>query len=225
MAGVVQTKSNHNASAASIGVTLSPAGVAGNKLIVMAYIQDETRGIEPTVPASGWNLDRTANPAGAGQQIRWYSLDLAGGETTVTFETTDDVADTIGLVAMEWSGLLAGNTADDVGNSTTGASGTSRSTGSTGTLSQADEVAVFGCYLNGAFTDGAWDGGTLSDVTARFISGYQIVAATTAITRTASWTTSRFAHAGIQTYKAAVAATSPVRYRGYPRGLTRGIRH
>lgn len=210
-AAVVQTKASTHSAAATKTITLSPAGVAGNKLVVVASIFSNTIVFQPQTTPSSWTLDLAANPASSGQAMRWYSMDLVGGETTITFETSDGSSTQgVNIVAYEMSGVVAGSTAADKAVSSAFTSGvTSQATGTTGTLAQADEIAVASVMINN--TSGgaeAWDSGfTIGPITTRTWTGHLVTAATTALNPTASWTTARGAHAGVVTYKASTSQT------------------
>lgn len=198
-------QATNSGSTATRTVTLSPAATAGNKIIAVGMIFDNTRGFAPTTPTIGnWTLDLTANPAASGQAFYVYSMDAAGGETTITFTTSDVANDTMQLFVYEVSGLVAGSTAKDKATSTAlSGSVTSLATGSTGTLTQADEFALAAIFVNADGGTEAWTNsfGINGQTTTFGFCGDLIVSATTALNPTASWLTARQAHAGIVTYK------------------------
>lgn len=182
--GLVQSKSGDTASSSSLTLTLTSNTTAGNTLVVMfgASGGEVPTGVTLGGSATGWT-----NPQGG----TWINQNIAGGQTSIviSFSGTGGFA---GAFAFEWSGLATSGGVDKK-NATVG-SGNSWTSGTTGTLTQANEVAFgFGeADSNGAtptitgpvsgFTNltplsgfGGIDSGAI-------IAGYQQVSATTALT-------------------------------------------
>lgn len=203
---VVQQVTVATASASTRTATIA-AATAGNKIIAIGQTFSATVGFSPTTPASGWTTDYNPIQAGSGWQVKYASFTAAGGETTITWTTDDAGSRNVSLIVYEVSGL-ATSSYFDKSNFTTAATGTSRTTGSTGTLSQADELVLAAMQLNNNYTSPSWDSSlNISTTATRFFAGHLIVSATTAINATASWTNSVSASGSIATYKAATAAT------------------
>lgn len=195
---LVQSKGSHLGSGTSHSITWDASPTSGNKLILAAYrLNSSTTFTGP----SGWTSNLTVG-AGSSLGLYWWEKQSDGTETTVT--VTSDITAGFGLCGFEVSGLVTG-TAKDVSSNGTNATVTSKSTGTTATLAQANEFAVSLVCVNG--TSGgseAWTNSfTLEHNIARGWSGYKILSATTGVETTASWTTSRFANAGVVTYKGA----------------------
>jgi hypothetical protein len=200
---------NHNASSASINVTLGSAATAGNKLIAVLYIFDNTRTIKtPT----GYTLVLSHNPASSGQAIYWYEKEAAGGETAVTVATSDDQVDTIGGVLYEVTELTDDTAFDKSATQNLTTSVVSKTTGTTATLAQADEIAIGAVMVNGDISAESWSNSfTGSGKTSRLYTAYKVVSATTGVETTMSWTTQRSTISAIATFKAAATSTQPPR--------------
>jgi hypothetical protein len=211
VASLVQTPRGNQASGVStisVGSGQSWATpAAGSKLYAVCGILSEVRVLAPT--GGGWTLIHTVTSAGGGQTARIYEKEAAGTESTITATTNDAGTGNLNLHVYEVASLLD-TSAFDVGTSPTGASAQiSRTTGTSATLAQADELVIAVLMVNNAVTSPSIDSGfTLGPVTARMISAYKVVAATTPVSGLFQWTGSVFANAGLATFKGAVGVNA-----------------
>jgi hypothetical protein len=215
---LVQRATNFDNGASST-LTVDIATPTQNNLLVAVLF---TRSSAWTLP-SGFSLaiehDNTSNDdslviaykvAGASEaDPQWSGLD-AGGDGTGAAASV-----------YEFSGTATVSPFDDAEVSTGISSGTSKSSGTTATLAQADEVAIAGfgyrgvvpgatisftnSYTIGPNTNPVSDGG---GALAALLDAYRIVAATTAQETTASWTGTSDVIGAIATFKAGAGGSS-----------------
>jgi hypothetical protein len=218
---LVQSKSATGTSATSITVTLNSPTTAGNCLIVALGADDGTAneqisGITLGGSAGNFAVANTAYNDGFLNAAIWADPNCAGGQTTLVISLThgNNSVPAIAAWVMEWSGLAATSVVDKA-PAGVNTSGTTWSSGSTGTLSQASEVAVGVVYgaISGLSTPGSpWtELGTLTATnganTALLGAGYQVTSATTAVTYNGTFSPSRFFGTCIATFKAASGGT------------------
>lgn len=135
----------------------------------------------------------------------------AGQSATITFTLSSSVVWSILL--YEWAGNVTSSPLDKTNkNDPTGTTQTDIQPGSTGPLSQADEVAfvVAGTSAGNGGTEAIDSGFSVigSAALSQMVSGHLEVHATTALNPHISWLTGRRANAAIATYKLAPAATA-----------------
>ncbi len=182
-------------------VTLISGGVGLGSLSGLAQTAGDTLTLAGSLDNSGT------------YQAQYINYSVAGGSTTFTFTWTG--ATYMSLYAEEVSGLMAAG-ADQVA-STVSAVSTTLSSGTTATLSQADEFALATWNLDGSgstsltsvsnsFTVPA-NGSQLSTAVPRALLAYKVVSATTAVETTATLGDASTWTGLIVTYKA--AATAP----------------
>lgn len=190
---LVQSKSGTGTSVTNITVTLTSSTAAGNCLVVCAA---GVAGAAPSISSVTLG-GATDNFALAKKQAVvsfsdgdceiWTDQNCAGGQTAVKVTFSASQTDILVWV-MEWSGISASGAVDKTngGNSTS----SSWSSGSSGTLTNANEV-VIGASLAASVAGTASESGpaspwsNLAVITAgsaAFIAGSQIVTATTAQT-------------------------------------------
>ena len=157
-----------------------------------------------------WAVDATDTTTSQGKTFAscQVATQITSGDTiTVTWSVGSSSAIAVWLVSV--TGLATSSPFDQT--AANGASGTAATVGPTGTLSQADEI-VFVCFRISVVSTWA-EGGALQTITNSYDGTnaslfYEIVAATTAVTETAtagstgSWT------ALIATYKGAAAGSA-----------------
>jgi hypothetical protein len=215
---LVQSKSGTGTSATSLTITLNSATTAGNCLIVGAGTGQSTTnpqisGITLGGSAGNFAAANTAyNDADTNSAI-WADPGCAGGQTSVVISFTHGSGSTPLTLAwvMEWSGLLTSSVVDKAPAGVNG-SGTSWSSGSTGTLSQASELAVgvvCGQGSGSLTTPGSpWtELAVLSNGNADLAVGYQVVSATTALTYNGTISVSETYGTCIATLEAATGTT------------------
>ncbi len=169
-----------------------------------------------TAPA-GWTLDRSVDGAAAAWTTRVYSRVIDGTEAA-SYGWTWSGAAFRSTACWEFAPSVAGsNWVVDTGGSDTGtaSSVTSRAMGTSATLGSADSAAA-GWFSHNSGTStspGITGGGTWSIIAAgaKFSQyGSVITTANTALSPTATWTTSRdVATSGFQTYYATAPGPVP----------------
>lgn len=207
---LVQSKSATGTSGTSITVTLNSNTTAGNCLVVCVGTDESTD--NPTV--SGVTLGGSAgnfaaaNTAYSNTDLNsaiWVDPNCAGGQTSVVISLTGGAGGGTEVAAyvLEFSGV---QTSSAVDKAPTGqnSSGTTWTSGSTGTLSQANEVAVACLYdtTTPATPGSPWTELTATAGTDHLAVGYQVVSATTALTYNGTSSTSGFYGCCIITLKA-----------------------
>jgi hypothetical protein len=234
---LVQAKSATGTSATSLTVTLNSNTTAGNCLVVCVGTEESTD--NPTV--SGITLGGSAgNFASASTAYNntyinaaiWIDPDCAGGQTSVVISMTGGTGSGPAICAwvMEFSGVATSAPLDKApaGQNNQAATWTS---GSTGTLSQASEIAIGCVYIDGSpVTPGSpWTELALVDESGYYLAvGYQVVSATTALTYNGTTSGSDYYGSCIITLKAAAAPvtvnllTATVAVAAYPPGITTG---
>lgn len=182
--------------------------VAGDLIVV--NVVDDSGVSEPamTVTDTGGNhytriADTLANDTGT-ETVWWAPVTTGGGSFTVTVTNTGGAFARMDAVAQEFNGFTGTPTFDKVSAFTSGSSVTPLSLTS-GTLSNANELAVgaFAHYSTvSAFSLGSgWTNlGTISVANAANAQESKVVAATTAITSTATIAASREWNAYIATF-------------------------
>lgn len=222
---VVQSKQgNVSDNATSISATLDSAITEGNLLTVDCF----TRSTTLTNP-SGFTTD--VNVVNSTElDVARIASKVAGASESTTITITQSPSD-VGAIFVREISDQASSALDKTASTgrTTGA--TTISSGTTATLSQADEICLAICglredtsaesvdnsYTLDAVTHSATPGGT----DAILLSASRIVAATTAQQTDFSWTVSTTAIAAIATYKEAGGAVGqPTQHRtqGVPTG-------
>ncbi len=202
----VQNKPALTTAATSHAVVLDAAPTQNNLVTVVFRV---ATAIANVTGPSGYTMATSQDRASNSVSI-WYKVAGAAESATITFTTAAGANGRI--EAIEFSGNATSSPLDKINGATTASMVTSIQTGSTGTLSQADEVAVTGSLQGGANggTEAIDSSFTALD-TASFnniIAGYRIVAATTALNPTHSWVSSLDAAAVIATFKAAAATNT-----------------
>jgi hypothetical protein len=191
--GLVQEASNTAASLTSLTVTFGSGSTAGNCLAVCAGSVAGTdnptiSGITLGGSAGNFASANTAYNNNDANAAIWIDPDCAGSETSVAISWIGGSGSNpaVAAYAFEWAGVKTSSPLDKAPAGVTG-SGTSWSSGSTGTLSQANEVAfgvVGGIYSSITGPGLPWTNEALITVGSNFglIAGYQQVSATSALT-------------------------------------------
>lgn len=183
-AAVVQSKLS-TANQASMTFASTPA--AGNTVVVIGWTWLATQTAPTDNKSNTYNAAvQEANSNGREGVAIWYAYNIT---SSATF-TVNRPGNAVYWQAVEVSGLLTTDPLDTTQSDNTG--GSTPTTGTTATLSQADEIAFFvQSTSSGDQTSSTVSAGTeiqevLGQVDQAGESDYQIVAATTALTRT--WT-------------------------------------
>lgn len=200
---LVQSKSATGTSGTSLTVTLTSNTTAGNCLVVTIGTLENTD--NPTVSgitlggsADNWAAGNTAYSNADANAAIWVDPGCAGGQTSVVISMTGGAGGSTQIAAyvMEWSGLATSSVVDKhpAGQNAQASSWTS---GSSGTLTQAVEVAIGVIYADGSGTlttpGSPWT--ELAQVTTtscKLGTGYQVTSATTALTYSGTTSTSNF---------------------------------
>lgn len=190
---LVQSESATGTSDTSLTVTLTGPTTAGNCLIVCAGMEDTTD--NPSV--SGITLgDSAGNFAAANTAYNnahinaaiWVCPNCAGGQTSVVISMTGGSGGSPHTAAwvMEWSGIAL-TAATDMAPAGQEGGGSTWTSGSTGTLSQASEVVVgvVAAYTDGTLSTPGSPWNELTQATSGQLilgTGYQVVSSATALT-------------------------------------------
>lgn len=206
----------------SVQATLNGVA-AGNFLAKLTAVWDNTFGNPPNnTPSDGtntWNTTTAPTPQGGGNAFINYAMNVAAGNTTVTTDYGDNsyvVGELCEFSEVFTSAALDQETSNGSAGSTTPTSGT------TGTLDQADELVLAVAQGNDAQNPYGWDAPATTGYTNLFVAqngndgsgsgDYKIVSATTAVS--AAWGTLAGSYswsAKIATFKAAASAAAPKR--------------
>jgi hypothetical protein len=203
----IQVAGNANASSNSINVTLSGSNVGdliivwgstgGNSVSTFTISDNGGGGGNTYTPVTGYaNVDLSG---GNHSETDWfgYTIDTKGGITSVTVAHNSAGGSTFGTVGIYRStNGWPGSPVDKSVKGTYATSQTSFSSGSTGTLSQASEVAIgFMQFTFDPGTPSGLNGFTQQDLSAfldtrRHFFSDKIVSSTAALTLTATVTSS-----------------------------------
>ena len=215
--GLVQHASGTATSGNSVSATFGSNTAAGNTIVVCVSIGTGGSALTVSSVALSGSSDTftkaaaVANATAVIDSEIWYDSGSSAGHTLVTVTLSGSLSSGGAEVDIyEWHGLLVSSSLDKT-HTGTGSAVTSWSSGSSGTLSQPGEVA-FGTVS--AFTSGATITGPSSPWTNESqltagsyaqMSGYQQVAATTALTYNGTFSSSSYYAACIATFKLAAA--------------------
>jgi hypothetical protein len=206
-------KTQGDNSGIDIPLTLSFPPVIQGHLLVLAFVTSGTGTHQISGPGgTGW---ATAAGPGSHSSIYWKvasSGDAALNPFSVTVDDNTAVNITRKAFLLQYEQMAASAIADVGAFVNTTGSVTTRSSGTTGTTAQANElaVAIFG-QGSGGTTNQAWTNGftVLSTVQRGWLVS-KILASTQTVETTMTWTTSATMTAAIATFKAAQAAAGPV---------------
>lgn len=207
MATIANVQASKYGSSATASVTVSWASTptAGNLLIARTRNLGGSGTEKGSI--SGWTLVEYAL-YGAGNRFVSIFYKIAGSsEGDVTYSSTASTETY--LVIEEWSNSDGWDATpeDQYTNvDTTGSVVTSRSTGTTGTTTVADELAVSVLGCGSTVTGISWSNSFTASFeqptgALTFAGGHKTLSATGTVETTASWTTSRVAGAAIATFK------------------------
>lgn len=209
-AALVQSKASAPGSVSTAqNLTFDSPTTSGHLIEVTVVLrQDATGGRTIAVTDSQGNTYSTAVTSGPStafsrQTIKFYVANCVGGASHQITVTPSGTV-TLAFLIDEWSGL---ETTSPLDKTATGSNtGTSVTTGSTGTLAQADELVTCGVGTPGvAHTLTPGSGWTADPATATGVSNeYKVVSATTAVSGVATLGASITWNAALATYKIAV---------------------
>jgi hypothetical protein len=199
----------------STSVTI-PATTGGTALVVCVMGSSgsgtpSVTGVTLGGSSTGWAQAETEHDSSDESLAAiWYNTDIAGGQTALVVTGTDvDVASGYGgIVVLPVSGLLAVGALDKVSKGTNTSS--SFSSGATGTLTQASEVAFGCCNASAGSAAGPaspWTNTSPAGTVA--VAGYQVVSATTSLTYTGTCSGSLAYSAVIVSFIGAAVAAPP----------------
>lgn len=193
----------------STTVLTTSAGVtAGDSIIVQFGMDSSTRTLSSVTDSAGntYNIDQGGSTTGRRMYIAsCHNANALASGQTITATTDAATSSQRTVSAFTVSGLATSSTLDKVNNN----SGTSATwtSGATGTLSQADELAVGACWhqsANAHTPDSGWsEAFDISSGLRRHVVQYQVTSATTSLTAgaTNSPSSSGSYAAAIATYK------------------------
>lgn len=198
----VQAPKYGSAALNSVTVSWNATPTAGNLLVARAIGAAATDGGAIT----GWTRVDYARYGASSGYVAIF-VKIAGGSeggVTVTFTS----ATTTRLEIEEWSNSDGWDSTpiDQYTHADSTSSGTSKSTGTTGTTEEADELSVSVIGWGGAVTGISWSNSFTADFeqptgSLTFAGAHKILSATGTVETTASWTTSRLAGAAVATFK------------------------
>lgn len=189
-------------SAASNAVTVSwnSTPTSGNLLIARAI----GAGATDSGAISGWTkADSALYGASTGYVAIFFKV-AGGSEGNVTATFTS--ATTTRLVIEEWSNSDGWDTVDQSTHADSTGGVTSKSTGTTGSTTVADELAISVCGWGGAVTGISWSNSFTASFeqptgALTFAGAHKVLSSTGTVETTVSWTTSRFCGAAVATFK------------------------
>lgn len=184
------------ASATSIVLTTVADAPAAQAIAVFPFSLASSA--DPTgVTDSAGNTYQVITTDAAGTSISLYVCTnpvhlVLGGTITANF---NGVASAHGLGALTCPGILPSTDPHDLRTGPTSGTSTSSTLITTNTLTQADELAFFGIGYSGTITawtpSAGWTGILAGNATAFGQVAYQVISATTAITASSTWGTTR----------------------------------
>ncbi len=209
---ILQSATATTPGATTLTATLGAAPTNNNLLVVLAFTRTDAGMTGP----SGWANDKDVVNATSADTARIAHKVVAGDAAAVQL-TGLSATDATVMKVYEVSGLVAASPTDATNSTGETVGATSIQTGTTGTLSQTDEIAFALAAIRTTITSPSVDSGftlegTLSDGTAGIEAGMlpanKIVTVTTALNPTFSWTGAVTAMAIIVTFKAGAASVS-----------------
>lgn len=214
MAAFLNQSASNTAVLATVSATFSTTPTQGN-LLVAAVTANVGVG---SITITGWTTGKSIAVGLAGGLIVFYKVAGIGESTTVTANGT--LATFMDIQIFEYDGIdnaspldVTGSTADDT------TSVTSRSSGASGTLTQANELVFAAVAQAGANGGGAsWTNSyTARITTTHLISADLNTTVTTTTNSTGSWTTGQRAAGVILTFFAETGDTVGVKLPLKPR--------
>lgn len=204
-----QDASNTSATT-SVSAVYASTPTAGNLLVACVDVRGTASA--PTIP--GWSVAAIGNGTTSVALTILYKV--ADGSESTTVTATRASATAMAIAISEYSGLSASPL--DAAITSSGTSVATLAIGPTATLAQADELAIAAVGLGGTFSAESWTNSfnnraSVSAANAALITADQIVAATTALSTTASWTTNRSINGAIATFKGAAPGGAAATHR------------
>lgn len=193
-----------NSSATNSVVATYPATpIQGDLLTALAY----SSGGPNTLAISGWTSVVQMQYGSANVHCVGLLIKTAGASESTTVTATVAASTAMALYISEWQGATASPLDVTATTADTGADVTSRSSGTTGVTSQADELAI-GLWglanTNGGSISYTNSFTSLSSSYARLLTAYKILTATGTQESTATWATGRRAVGIIATFRATI---------------------
>ena len=209
---IIQRKEDSNGADVSLVVTFDSTPVSGNLLVAVHMTGAGSSDSCSSASGSYTSAIHWQNATELDAVRLWYRIAGASEATDVT--ATPSASDENGLLLLEIEGPWEASPVDQTTNPGRQASSTTYDCGTTGTLSQADEVAVAAVYTRSA-SNGTGDSysqsfvtNALSAITSSFKSislATKLLSATTAVTTVCTFGTSAVAQGGLVTFKKAAA--------------------
>lgn len=196
MAASLRQKASATSIIASVAATFGSTPVAGNLLIAAVTTNIGTG----STAITGFSTATSVAVGVAGGLVIFYKVS-AGNETTIT--ATGTLATLMDLHIFEYSGIDNASPLDKVASTADGGAGvTSRASGTTATLTQANELAFAAIATAGANGGNvSWSNSYVAETTTTDLQTADLItAATTATSSTATWNTSQRAAGAIATF-------------------------
>lgn len=210
----------------SVNLSFSSPVSSGNLIVVrVGFRIGSTSPITVTVSDNAGNSYAQAVAPGTGTFVYTttivYAKNVTGGSITVTVALSAAVTNNWSAAITEVSGCDTAAPRDKTAKSDNGFSN-SASTGSTGTLTQANEIALSCLLLGSVVTPTEGGGFTRGASNTQAFTGYDVVAATTALNATWSLSGSTSWAASVATFIAAAGGGgTPVALSGLIAGSER----
>ena len=219
---IIQRKEGANGADVSLVVTFDSTPVSGNLLVAVHMTGDGSSDSCASASGSYTSAIHWQNATELDAVRLWYRIAGASEATAVT--ATPSASDENVLLLLEIEGPWEASPVDQTTNPGRAASTTTYDCGTTGTLSQADEVAVATAYTrhsaNGDFNvtydnSFVYDNGSMMVSPAKSLAlATKLLSATTAVTTTQTVLTAAVTMGGIVTFKKAAGGPSAPMFRG-----------
>lgn len=209
------TAQDATGSSATTSVTATYPGATTTGRLLIACVGHKNSTSAATI--TGWTQATTTFAPATSVTLTILYRIADGTEAAITANRASATAMTLAI--FEYQGNEAAPL-DAIVTAGDGGTPTSLAIGPTATLSQADELAIAAIALGNTFSAPSWTNGftnhaTISVANSGLMVADLVVAATTALSTTGSWTTGRSAAGAIVTFKAsAVVATRTDRFFG-----------
>lgn len=206
---IQQTQASKKGSVAGASKTLTfdSTPTEGNLLVAIG------RGTNAVSNASitGWTLATSTLVTSAGTMGLWYKVAGAGESKDVVLNWTSSTQ--IDMSIMEWSGITSTNPLDQIGHTdNTGSAVSTRSSGTTPTTTQVDELSIAAFAMGAAVTAESYTNTyteQVNNASVLFVAS-KVLSATGAQETTESWTTARLAGGLIATFKKTSVAPTAI---------------
>lgn len=214
MAASLVQKTSNTSVLATVSATFPNGNPEAGNLLVAAVTANVGVG---SIAISGWSTGASVAVGVAGGLVIFYKV-AVGNEATVAATAT--LAAFMDLHIFEYSGIDNASPLDKTATTADGGAGvTSRASGTTATLTQANELAFAAVATAGSNGGGAaWTNSFTAEIaTTDLITSDIVVNATTALATTGSWNTTQRAAGAIVTFFGETGDLYGIKYKVKPR--------